>query len=94
MRQLRHTGDGPRYYKFGRSVRYEWADVHAWKEAQARDATREGTVPQVTRRNYPPVGVGRAPYIRGVLQANGWVRCPATPTEGKPVSAERPGPGT
>lgn len=29
LREMRRRGDGPKFVKFGREVRYLWADVHA-----------------------------------------------------------------
>lgn len=30
LSKLRKTKRGPKYVKVGRSIRYAWADVHAW----------------------------------------------------------------
>lgn len=30
LKYLRKTGNGPKFIKVGRDVRYAWADVHAW----------------------------------------------------------------
>jgi excisionase family DNA binding protein len=35
LEQWRSQGKGPTYVKLGRHVRYRWADVYAWLEAQA-----------------------------------------------------------
>lgn len=35
LSQWRHLGKGPRYYRFGRHVRYRRSDVLAWADAQA-----------------------------------------------------------
>lgn len=34
LEQWRSQGKGPDYVKVGRHVRYEWADVHRWKDTQ------------------------------------------------------------
>lgn len=34
LEQWRSQGKGPSYSKIGRHVRYEWADVRHWKDAQ------------------------------------------------------------
>jgi excisionase family DNA binding protein len=41
VQRLRATGEGPRYRKFGRLVRYAVADVMAWADAQVRGSTSE-----------------------------------------------------
>lgn len=40
LRKLRQNGQGPQFVKVGRSVRYLWADVHAWTLAQRSENTR------------------------------------------------------
>lgn len=35
LEQWRSQGKGPKYRKVGRHVRYVWADVYAWVDAQA-----------------------------------------------------------
>jgi excisionase family DNA binding protein len=37
----RYTGNGPRFVKLGRSVRYRPTDLHAWIEANVRQSTTE-----------------------------------------------------
>jgi predicted DNA-binding transcriptional regulator AlpA len=37
--KLRCFGGGPRYYKLGRAVIYEVADLDAWKAERARSST-------------------------------------------------------
>ena len=34
LANLRNRGEGPKYHKFGKSVRYDWREVIAWAEAQ------------------------------------------------------------
>jgi Helix-turn-helix domain len=36
LAEWRHHGDGPRYLRVGRYVRYRWADVEEWLAGQAR----------------------------------------------------------
>jgi predicted DNA-binding transcriptional regulator AlpA len=36
LTRLRYEGKGPQYIKLGRSVRYRWADVDAWVQAQEK----------------------------------------------------------
>jgi hypothetical protein len=43
LNKMRLSGDGPRFYKFGRSVRYTFADLDAWAEARSRRSTSEAT---------------------------------------------------
>ena len=40
--EWRRKGDGPRFVKLGRDVRYRRADVHAWLEANLRSTTKDG----------------------------------------------------
>ncbi|WP_455873068.1 helix-turn-helix transcriptional regulator [Rhizobium yanglingense] len=40
--KLRHFGGGPRYYKLGRAVIYDTADLDAWKAERARTETWVG----------------------------------------------------
>lgn len=35
VKQWRYLGTGPRFYKIGRHVRYDWTDVEAWKGTQS-----------------------------------------------------------
>ncbi|AJE33703.1 hypothetical protein B842_09270 [Corynebacterium humireducens NBRC 106098 = DSM 45392] len=44
LAQMRYRGDGPKYFKVGRSVFYRLEDVEAWEESQLR--TRTDDVPQ------------------------------------------------
>jgi predicted DNA-binding transcriptional regulator AlpA len=37
--KARLRGDGPRYSKFNRAVRYRWADVQEWIKARGRYST-------------------------------------------------------
>ena len=37
----RLDGEGPRYLKLSRSVRYRWADVQAWLKSRGRASTSE-----------------------------------------------------
>lgn len=41
MRQLRLTGDGPRFAKFGRAVRYRVSDVFAWADKRTATSTSQ-----------------------------------------------------
>jgi predicted DNA-binding transcriptional regulator AlpA len=41
LRQLRLTGNGPRFSKFGRAVRYRMADVLAWAESRSVNSTSQ-----------------------------------------------------
>ena len=41
VRQMRLSGDGPRFFNFGRAVRYRLTDLHAWAEARAMTSTSE-----------------------------------------------------
>ena len=41
LNTCRSRGDGPDYYKLGRIVRYEAADLEAWKESRRRRPTSE-----------------------------------------------------
>lgn len=34
LQKLRMLGDGPKFYKLGKAVRYAEADVHQWLESQ------------------------------------------------------------
>ncbi|MEU8656280.1 helix-turn-helix transcriptional regulator [Actinoplanes philippinensis] len=38
LEQWRYLGVGPKFVKVGRDVRYRWADVDAWLEAQSQAA--------------------------------------------------------
>lgn len=40
--RARWAGEGPRYIKLGRHVRYRADDVFAWIEENARESTTEG----------------------------------------------------
>lgn len=39
MDKLRHFGGGPRYFKLGRSVIYDVADLDAWRNDRAATST-------------------------------------------------------
>ncbi|MBA8851378.1 excisionase family DNA binding protein [Ochrobactrum intermedium] len=39
MDKLRHFGGGPRYFKLGRSVIYDIADLDAWRNDRAATST-------------------------------------------------------
>jgi predicted DNA-binding transcriptional regulator AlpA len=41
LNKARLTGDGPRYLKIGKTVRYEWSTVLKWLEEQTRRSTSE-----------------------------------------------------
>ena len=41
MERLRLTGDGPRYAKLGKSVRYRAIDLDAWLESRLIASTSE-----------------------------------------------------
>ena len=41
LMKARLRGDGPRYRKIGRAVRYSEADLIDWLKAQARSSTAE-----------------------------------------------------
>jgi predicted DNA-binding transcriptional regulator AlpA len=38
LAEWRSRGLGPRYFKIGRDVRYDWAAVHEWLADQAAEA--------------------------------------------------------
>lgn len=40
LAQWRYLGQGPRFMKVGRFVRYRWSDVEAWLGTQSRSSTR------------------------------------------------------
>lgn len=40
LAQWRYLGQGPRFFKVGRFVRYRWSDVEAWLGQQSRSSTR------------------------------------------------------
>lgn len=35
----RHKGEGPRFVKCGKSVRYRWSDIVAWLDENTRERT-------------------------------------------------------
>ncbi|KAB2671129.1 helix-turn-helix domain-containing protein [Ochrobactrum sp. LMG 5442] len=39
MDKLRHFGGGPRYFKLGRTVVYDTADLDAWRNERATTST-------------------------------------------------------
>lgn len=41
LMKTRLRGDGPRYRKVGRSVRYVESDLHDWVKSRARTSTSE-----------------------------------------------------
>jgi hypothetical protein len=41
LNKKRLTGDGPRFHKFGKAVRYEVAGLFDWATAQGRRSTSE-----------------------------------------------------
>ncbi|MCB4919668.1 helix-turn-helix domain-containing protein [Brucella intermedia] len=41
MDKLRHFGGGPRYFKLGRIVVYDTADLDAWRNERAASSTWE-----------------------------------------------------
>lgn len=41
LNQSRVRGDGPTFYKIGRRVHYETADLDIWKESRRRRSTSE-----------------------------------------------------
>ncbi len=41
LAKARLRGDGPRYRKLSRAVRYRWADVLEWLKARGRSSTSE-----------------------------------------------------
>jgi hypothetical protein len=41
LQGYRHKGGGPRYHKFGRSVRYARADLLAWARSNRRRSTSD-----------------------------------------------------
>lgn len=41
LRKLRLTGQGPRYLKLGRAVRYRESDLDAWMDARATSSTSD-----------------------------------------------------
>lgn len=40
LANLRYLGKGPAWVQLGRSVRYRWADVDAWVEANLQNTAR------------------------------------------------------
>jgi len=40
LAQWRYLGQGPRFHKVGRFVRYRWSDVEKWLAVQSRTSTR------------------------------------------------------
>jgi hypothetical protein len=46
LRDLRTTGGGPRFRKFGRFVRYEIEELNAWAEARLSEPRRSTTESQ------------------------------------------------
>lgn len=44
LRKLRLTGDGPRFLKLGRAVRYRAADLDEWLAARTRSSTSAGAI--------------------------------------------------
>lgn len=40
LAQWRYLGQGPKFLKVGRYVRYRWRDVESWLAAQSRTSTR------------------------------------------------------
>jgi excisionase family DNA binding protein len=42
--KMRLTGDGPPFYKFGRSVRYRISEVDEWAEQRRRISTSDAGV--------------------------------------------------
>ena len=41
LAKMRLTGDGPRFTKLGRAVRYDPGDVQAWLDARKANSTSE-----------------------------------------------------
>lgn len=41
LNKARLTGDGPRFVRLGRSIRYRQSDLEAWVQASAADSTSE-----------------------------------------------------
>jgi predicted DNA-binding transcriptional regulator AlpA len=41
LAKQRCRGDGPKFLKVGRSIRYRWQDVEVWLESQARQSTSQ-----------------------------------------------------
>jgi predicted DNA-binding transcriptional regulator AlpA len=39
--KLRHFGGGPRYFKLGRTVVYDVADLNAWRAERSRTCTND-----------------------------------------------------
>ena len=42
LARLRHEGQGPRYVKLGRSVRYRWEDLYDWVDSNVQDTNEIG----------------------------------------------------
>lgn len=42
LEKMRLTGNGPRFRKHGRYVRYHIADLDAWSEGRRKNSTSEG----------------------------------------------------
>ncbi|RRD24058.1 helix-turn-helix domain-containing protein [Brucellaceae bacterium VT-16-1752] len=46
--KLRHFGGGPRYFKLGRTVKYEQTDIDEWVALRARTCTwGEGSLMEI-----------------------------------------------
>jgi hypothetical protein len=43
MRKLRMSGDGRKFYKFGKAVRYKVDELDEWARTQSKSSTSEGT---------------------------------------------------
>ena len=41
LQRWRHEGIGPRFHKFGRSVRYDLADLEEYKQQSSRSSTSD-----------------------------------------------------
>ena len=40
LAQERYRGEGPPYHRFGRAIRYDWAEVTAWVQANRVDTEK------------------------------------------------------
>jgi excisionase family DNA binding protein len=60
LERLRTDGEGPKYIKFGQTVRYQTSDLLAWIEGRKRASTSDsGAVQQGVRRRIVPDEPGK-----------------------------------
>jgi predicted DNA-binding transcriptional regulator AlpA len=54
LERLRTAGEGPKYIKFGMTVRYDLTDLRAWVEARKRASTSDCGERQALRSRTAP----------------------------------------